>query len=189
MAADGRNTTAAQVGTMHTFGNAPPALLDELQDVLTAQSAAAVARVAPARSSMPYPQSTDLEISLRPQLVARGFRHHVRLAHPRTGEGFEYDFWRPYDGVAIEVMGYRADDEIYKDILKFHVHEDTRVGVVLVPRYKWISSRRTDTNYTAALKALAFADTFMNVEALVAIAYDWVHVPEDGTWRFVVVSV
>lgn len=118
---------------------------------------------------------------------ARGFEHHVRLTHPRTGDGFEYDFWRACDGVAVEVMGYRADDEIYKDILKFHVHEGTRVGVVLVPRYKWIAARRTDTNYAATLKALAFADSFMQVEALVAFAYDWEALEEAQAWRFVVV--
>lgn len=173
---------------MHVFGNAPPLLLDELREVTTAQCSTPVLRAAPARSSMPHPQSTDLELALSSRLVARQFQHHVRLTHPRTGEGFEYDFWRPDDGVAIEVMGYRADDEIYKDILKFHVHDGTRVGVVLVPRYKWISSRRTDTNYAAALKALAFADTFMKVEALVAIAYDWVLL-EDGAWRLVVPAI
>lgn len=173
---------------MHVFGNAPSSLLDELREVITAQCSTRVLRAAPARSSVPHPQSTDLELALRSSLMGRGFHHHVRLAHPRTGEGFEYDFWRPEDGVAIEVMGYRADDEIYKDILKFHVHDGTRIGVVLVPRFKWISSRRTDTNYAAALKALAFADTFMNVEALVAIAYDWERLDDDGAWRLVVVA-
>jgi hypothetical protein len=79
-------------------------------------------------------------------------------------------------------MGYRADDEIYKDILKFHVHEDTRVGVVLVPRFKWISSRRTDTNYVATLKALAVADHYLAVDALVAVAFDWEPGPSDSTW-------
>lgn len=173
---------------MHVFGNAPSSLLDELREVITAQCSTPVLRAAPARSSVPHPQSTDLELALSSSLMGRGFQHHVRLAHPRTGEGFEYDFWRPEDGVAIEVMGYRADDEIYKDILKFHVHDGTRIGVVLVPRFKWISSRRTDTNYAAALKALAFADTFMNVEALVAIAYDWERLDDDGAWRLVVVA-
>lgn len=124
-------------------------------------------------------------MALSTNLEARGFQHHVRIAHPTISDGFEYDFWRLEDRVAIEVMGYRADDEIYKDILKFHVHEATQIGVVLVPRYKWISSRRTDTNYTATLKALAFADTFMNVEALVAIAYDWERL-QDESWRLVI---
>ncbi|MEY3021284.1 MAG: hypothetical protein RIS86_480 [Planctomycetota bacterium] len=165
---------------MHVFGSAPAPLLDELGEVMTAQCSTPVLRAAPARSSVPHPQSTDLELALSSRLMGRGFQHHVRLAHPRSGEGFEYDFWRPDDGVAIEVMGYRADGEIYKDILKFQVHEGTRIGVVLVPRFKWISSRRTDTNNAAALKALAFADTFMNVGALVAIAYDWEPVDDDG---------
>lgn len=160
---------------MHVFGNAPSMLIDEFREVMAAQCSTPVLRAAPARSSVPHPQMHGPRAALRSSLVGRGFQHHVRLAHPRSGEGFEYDFWRPEDGVAIEVMGCRADDEIYKDILKFHVHERTRVGVVLVPRYKWISSRRTDTNFSAALKALAFADTFMDVEALVAISCDWEH--------------
>src|SRR5690554_1055288 len=49
------------------------------------------------------------------------------------------------------------------------------------PRFKWNSSRRTDTNDAAALKA--FADMFMNIEALVAIAYDWERL--DGASRLV----
>ena len=173
---------------MRVFGHAPQPPFEELHDVLATQRLVPVVRAAPARSSVPHPQSTDLEQALRPALVDRGFQHHVRLAHPRTAEGFEYDFWRPSDGVAIEVMGYRADDEIYKDILKFHVHEGTRIGVVLVPRYKWISSRRTDTNFAAALKALAFADTFMDVDALVAVAYDWEPGGGEAAWRLIVVD-
>lgn len=54
-----------------------------------------------------------------------------------------------------------------------HVHDATRVGVVWVPRWKWISGKSTETNYRAVLKALAFADSFMRVEALVALPYDW----------------
>jgi len=86
------------------------------------------------------------------------------------------------------VMGYRADDEIYKDILRFHVHTETRVGVVWVPRYKWISSKRTDTNYAATLKALAFADSFMGVDALIAMAYDREAGSAEAVWRLVIVS-
>jgi hypothetical protein len=173
---------------MNVFGHASGALLEELRCVLQAQQDVPVVRLAPARSSTPHPQSTDLELALRPRLIHRGFQHHVRLSHPRTGDGFEYDFWRPDDGVAIEVMGYRADDEIYKDILKFHVHEGTRIGVVLVPRYKWISARRTDTNFAATLKALAFAEESMNVEALVAIAYDWEQTERPDAWRLVIAA-
>ncbi|MDH5672842.1 MAG: hypothetical protein OEZ06_11875 [Myxococcales bacterium] len=173
---------------MHVFGKAAESLLDELRAVMAAQCAVPVVRAAPARSSVPHPQSTDLELALKPALTERQFEHHVRLVHPRSGEGFEYDFWRPADGVALEVMGYRADDEIYKDILKFHVHAGTRVGVVLVPRYKWISSRRTDTNFAAALKALAFADSFMDVDALVAVAYDWEQAEAPASWRLVTVD-
>jgi hypothetical protein len=168
---------------MHIFGDIPPEAAEALRTLISGQEGLQVRRCAPARSSVPHPQSTDLELALKPTLIAAGFEHHVRLEHPRTGDGFEYDFWRPSDGIAIEVMGYRADDEIYKDILKFHVHEGTRVGVVLVPRYKWISSKRTDTNYAATLKALAFADRTMAVEALVMFAYDWSAGSEDGLWR------
>lgn len=84
-------------------------------------------------------------------------------------------------------MGYRADDEVYKDLLKFHVHEGTHAGVVLVPRWKWISGRRQDRNYTETMKALAFAVSFMAVQALVAIAYDW-REDADGSWRLVYVA-
>ena len=154
----------------------------ELRRLLLGRAGMEVQRRAPARSSVPHPQSTDLELALKPWLEAAGFEHHVRLEHPRTGEGFEYDFWRPNDGVAIEVMGYRADDEVYKNILKFHVHAGTRVGVVLVPRYKWISSRRTETNHAATLKALSFADSFMDVDALEAVAYDWEPGSSSTSW-------
>jgi len=120
-------------------------------------------------------------------MEAAGFLHHHDLLHPVSGDRFEFDFWRASDGVAIEVMGYRADDEVYKDILKFHVHEETHIGVVWVPRWKWISGKRTETNYKATMKALAFADTFMAVSALVAVVYDW-RETEDGQWQLVVVK-
>ncbi len=125
-----------------------------------------VLRASAARSNTPYPGSVDLELALVPLLQSQGFLHHVLIRHPRTGERFEYDFWRPSDGIAVEVMGYRADDEVYKDILKFHVHDATRVGVLLVPRWKWVSGRRTGTNARATLKALAFAESLTAVDAL-----------------------
>lgn len=168
---------------MRVFGNISDEALAELQRVLIGQSGLEVQRLPQPRSSIPHPTSTCLELALKSHLERAAFQHHVRLEHDRTREGFEYDFWRPNGGIAIEVMGYRADDEVYKDILKFHVHAGTRVGVVLVPRYKWISSRRTDYNYVATLKALAFADHYMNVDALVAIAYDWEPGPSAVTWR------
>lgn len=157
-------------------------------DALTAATQGVVVkRAADARSATPFPSSVDLETVLIPLLTAQGFEHHARLKHPRTDEGFEYDFWRAQDQVAMEIMGYRADDEVYKDVLKFHVHEQTRVGVVWVPRWKWISGRRTDTNFRAAMKALAFADSYMRVDALVALAYDWDAVVGEDAWslRFV----
>lgn len=87
-----------------------------------------------------------------------------------------------------QASAHRADDEIYKDILKFHVYAGTRVGVVFVPRCKWISSRRTDTNFAAALKALAFADSFMDVDALAAVSYDWEQAEGPASWRLVIVD-
>ena len=87
----------------------------------------------------------------------------------------------------MEVMGYRADDEVYKDILKFHVHPQTRVGVVWVPRWNWISGRCSETNFKATVKALAFAETYMAVEALVAQTYDWGDQGENG-WPLVHVA-
>ena len=57
--------------------------------------------------------------------------------------------------------------------MKFHVHAATTIGIVWVPRYKWVSGKKTDTNYRAATKAVAFADTYMNVNALALVPYDW----------------
>jgi len=170
---------------MIVFGEVAEITRVGLEDLILGQAGIEVRRRAPARSSVPHPQSTDLELALKRAVEDAGFEHHVRFEHPRTGEGFEYDFWRARDGIAIEVMGYRADDEVYKDILKFHVHEGTHVGVVLVPRYKWISARRTDTNYAATLKALAFADHYMAVDALIAVAYDWAVAGADDLWTLV----
>lgn len=171
---------------MQVFGTLPEGTEKELRGILAACDGLAVSRAAGARSTTPFPNSTDLELALVPLLKDRGFEHHIRFKHPRTGDGFEYDFWRPADQVAMEIMGYRADDEVYKDILKFHVHELTRVGVVWVPRWKWISGTRTDTNFRATMKALAFADAFMRVEALVAVPYDWWAGADGHSWSLVV---
>ncbi len=168
---------------MKIFGTLEPEKHDELLDKLTNLVDQEVLRRAPARSAVSHPQSTDLELAIKSQLEDADFEHHVRLEHPRTGEGFEYDFWRSRDGIAVEVMGYRADDEIYKDILKFHVHEETRIGVVFVPRYKWKSSRKTEINYTATMKALSFANHSMSVDTLVAVAYDWDAGASINTWK------
>ena len=165
------------------FGHVQPDDREALAAILDALDGLPVVRTAEARSATPFPKSTDLEGALVPVFVARGFLHHHDIHHARTGDRFEYDFWRPADGIAIEVMGYRADDEIYKNILKFHVHDGTRLGVVLVPRWKWISGKRTETHYKAIMKALAFAESYMGVEALVAVTYDWL---VDGAgWRLV----
>ena len=158
---------------MLIFGDRAQATQESLKNIIALTQGLLVQRTGKARSSTPFPSSTDLETALCPVLMEQGFQHHVRMEHPRTGDGFEYDFWRPEDQIAMEIMGYRADDEVYKDILKFHVHQQTRVGVVWVPRWKWISGKRTETNFKATVKALAFAESYMAVEALVALTYDW----------------
>lgn len=166
-----------------TIGSASAAL-DELRDIIALTEGLKVSRTKPPRSKHPFPTSEDLELSLRPHLETRGFLHHQRLEHPRKPTlGFEYDFWRPNDGVAMEIMGYRADDEIYKDLMKFHVHAATTIGIVWVPRYKWVSGKKTDTNYSAATKAVAFADTYMNVNALALVPYDWETCTTPNTWK------
>jgi hypothetical protein len=168
---------------LHVFGALDTPTAGDLSEIVAAADGMPVRRLQAARSTTPFPSSNDLEAGLVDLLASRGFMHHTRMRHPTTGVGFEYDFWRERDQVAMEVMGYRADDEVYKDILKFHVHDHTRVGVVWVPRWKWISGERTETNYSAAMKALAFADSHMQVDALVALAYDWSEVPDGGAWR------
>ena len=172
---------------MTVFGELPAGVSASVEALVRSVDGMLVSRDGEARSSTPFPKSTDLELALKPAFEAAGFLHHTDLQHPRTGDRFEYDFWRPDDGVAMEVMGYRADDEVYKDILKFHVHDGTHVGVVWVPRWKWISGKRTEANHTATLKALAFADSFMSVSALVAITYDWAE-PDGGRWKLMVVE-
>ena len=169
--------------SLRIFGVLDAKVSRDLDEVVDEARGLHVRRAQGARSKTPFPNSTDLEAALQPLLAAREFEHHVRLRHPRTGDGFEYDFWRGSDQVAMEIMGYRADDEVYKDILKFHVHPATRVGVVWVPRWKWISGQRTETNFRATMKALAFADSYMNVEALVALAYEWEESDISSSWR------
>lgn len=155
----------------------------EINSLIKGIAKTAVRRKDAARSKNPFPASTDLERAIKPWMTSNGFVHHAKFTHPVTERGFEYDFFKPKLKIAVEVMGYRADDEVYKNILKFHVHSETRVGVVLVPRWKWLGTRKTSTNYDAALKALSFANTFMNVDALIAIAYDWNS--EGAVWRLV----
>jgi hypothetical protein len=161
------------------------AISDEVRAEIDAMTAGIVNTVVfrkdTARSRHSFPVSTDLEQAIRPWMECNGYAHHPKFLHPLTGKGFEYDFFNERLQIAVEVMGYRADDEVYKDILKFHVHKQTLFGVVLVPRWKWLGIKRTSTNFDAALKALSFANTFMNVSALISIAYDW---EDDGNgWR------
>ena len=137
-----------------TIGSASAAL-DELRDIIALTEGLKVSRTKPPRSKHPFPTSEDLELSLRPHLETRGFLHHQRLEHPRKPTlGFEYDFWRPNDGVAMEIMGYRADDEIYRSheipCTCCHHHRHCLGAPLYGPG-------KTDTNYSAATKAVAFA--------------------------------
>ena len=172
---------------MTLFGTPPSDVTQMLQSLLETTGGMQVTRSGRARSSTPRPKSLDLEAALVGPLTALGFRHQEPVHHPRIDTGYKYDFWRAAGGIAIEVMGYRADDEIYKNLLKFHVHPGTHVGVVLVPRWKWISGRRQDRNFTETMKALAFADSYMAVGALVAITYDW-RSGGDDSWRLAFVN-
>ena len=156
-----------------TFGVLDKAVIESLSKLIRSVEGLAVTRSGKANSKTPYPTSTDLERALLSSFSKAQFIHHESLYHPRTSTRFEYDYWRPEDGIAMEIMGYRADDEIYKDILKFHVHAETKIGVVWVPRWKWVSGRRTEANFKATMKALSFAESYMAVRALVAVVYDW----------------
>ena len=177
----------SQHSRIRVFGELPDATQALLEGLVREAEGTVVGRTGRARSSKPFPKSTDLELALKPRLEAGGFAHHHQLRHPQTGQSFEYDFWRSRDGIAMEIMGYRADDEVYKDILKFHVHDQTSVGVVWVPRWKWISGERTETNYKATMKALAFADSHLAVVGLVAVTYDW-SAASEGLWRLEVIA-
>ena len=166
---------------MQLFGLFNNKIASEIDYLVKGIVGTAVFRKDAARSKNPFPSSTDLEAAIKPWMLYNEFVHHPRLKHPATQKGFEYDFFSERLQIAVEVMGYRADDEIYKDILKFHVHEGTRIGMVLVPRWKWLGLRKTSTNFDATTKALSFANTFMDVDALISVAYDW---SSDGEgWR------
>jgi hypothetical protein len=77
---------------MRVFGELSQGAREALRSLIAGREGLEVRRRAPARSSVPHPQSTDLERTLKPTLLDAGFEHHVRLEHPRTGDGFEYDF-------------------------------------------------------------------------------------------------
>ena len=78
---------------MKVFGELKPSVADSLHSIVTRTSGLRVSRDGKARSSTPFPKSTDLELALKPLLLADGFQHHVSLQHPRLEVGFEYDFW------------------------------------------------------------------------------------------------
>lgn len=167
---------------MKFYGRWPEALRATLAESEAGLEGLRVRRRNRARSKTPFPGSEDLERAIVGRLEGEGFSHHQNLYHPRTGSRFEYDFYREIDSVALEVMGYRADDEVYKDLLKFHVHEGTRFAWLMFPRWKWISNKRTEVNFRAAIKALEFAEDFIDVEGSAASAYDWEPVPGEPAW-------
>jgi hypothetical protein len=155
------------------FGTLRVALQNDIAQVIQRTEGLSVLRKHESRSDTPFPSSNDLEYQLKPILEEHSFAHHVRCASAETSLGFEYDFFREQDGTAIEVMGYRADDEVYKDLIKFHVHSQTRSALLWVPRWKWISGRRHSVNYQSTLRALEFASPRIDVDALVVLPYDW----------------
>lgn len=169
---------------MNVYGAVDADVLQLIAEMINQTEGLHVQRRQPARSTRPLPGSEDLEVVLIPILERLGFVHHLSLVHPRTGDGFEYDFFQDQHGIAMEIMGYRADDEVYKDVLKFHVHQGTRVGIFWVPRWKWIGDSRKDTNYRATLKAVSFADDYIDVDGLIVLPYDWFCVdPKDNLWE------
>lgn len=161
---------------MNVFGTLPSGTEAQLRSIIRLTEQLPVTRRNPSRSSTPQPTSTDLEQALLPVMLEQGFAHHTRVRHPRLQQDFEYDFFHTDLGLAIEIMGYRADDEVYKDLLKFHVDNATHVGVLWVPTGKWVSGKVSNTNLAAALKALAFADSYLSTVALAAVPYDWIKV-------------
>ena len=97
---------------MQVFGTLSADVRADLQGLVSATAGLTVVRSGVARSSKPLPKSLDLEASLVGPLGQLGFGHQLSFSHPRIGVGFAFDFWRARDGVALEVMGYRADDEV-----------------------------------------------------------------------------
>ncbi len=159
---------------MLVLGTLPATSRAVLESVRDFSRGLTVPRKLASRSNTPHPSSNDLERSLQPLFERAGFVHHLDVTRNEIFGRYEIDFFHSELGIAIEVMGYRADDEVFKDLLKFHVHPATRVGVLWAPRWKWISGVRSDANHHAIRKALAFANGGLNVEALVAVTYDFV---------------
>lgn len=90
---------------LHIFGTLDIQTVDGLAEIAAASDGMLVRRQRAARSSTPFPSSNDLESALIGMLAERGFVHHPRVIHPSSVLGFEYDFWRERDQVAMEVMG------------------------------------------------------------------------------------
>lgn len=158
-----------------------------IKEIIAKVGGKKVPRTTQARSSHPVPTSRDLEVWIADELKELGFDHSVKLKSPDDSAIlFIYDFWRRKDKVAIEIMGYRADDEVYKDLFKFHVDPEVSTGILFVPRYKWVSGVRYDTNYNEAKKAIALAKKKMDVKRLYLIAYDWKKTKKKGYWELVI---
>ncbi|NOY27552.1 MAG: hypothetical protein GXP62_16940, partial [Oligoflexia bacterium] len=60
---------------MRVYGDLDPGAASELRDLLVGFEGLQVRRRRPARSSVPHPQSTDLELALKERLLAVGFEH------------------------------------------------------------------------------------------------------------------
>ena len=173
---------------LHCFGTLSVENCAYLKQVLSSFEGIEVERKTKARSNNPYPRSIDLETALIPHLIRRGYEHHASFIHPLTQTGYEFDFWNDDKSIAVEILGYRADDEIYKDILKFHVHPSTNIALLLIPRWKWISGKRNSRNYQETQKALQFADSYMSVKSFVALYYDWEQNKKSNTWTLKFIS-
>ena len=79
---------------MTLFGEVQAGDKASLRDLLNALDGLFVGRSGEARSTTPFPKSTDLEAALKPVFLSQGFLHHHYLVHPKTGDRFEYDFWQ-----------------------------------------------------------------------------------------------
>ena len=168
---------------MHVFGRLSDDDNLHLKMLLSSIDGILVERGVRARSSKPLPRSVDLDVALVPHCESMGYQHQVSFIHPKTKKGYIFDFWNYKKKIAIEILGYRADDEVYKDILKFHVHRSTKVSLMLIPRWKWISGKKSSINYLETQKALHFAASFMNIDSMVAVYYSWVEHTKENTWK------
>lgn len=57
-----------------------------------------------------------------------------------------------------------------------------------MPRYEWTSGRPNDRYSQETMKAIAFADAYLDAETLVAVIHDSPASASDGEWRLTVVE-